>query len=203
MMVWFLAAFGMFTITLTKFHHYILPLVPAIAVLTGVVVERTARARAPRHDRGSSPRYFAVSGASLALLVYGVARLFPRRFSGEALGHPRVRRRCGILCVVLGVGRGRRRRALLGARSERRASRRRPERRYDRAMLAVLGLASAIVVVLVGRDLFTTVSGDVEGQVRLMHLFTYNYTRPWPDSLDFTGTLVGFTVVRRAPVHRA
>jgi len=25
----------------------------------------------------------------------------------------------------------------------------------------------------------------VDGQARLMHLFTYNYSRPWPGSLDF------------------
>jgi hypothetical protein len=28
-----------------------------------------------------------------------------------------------------------------------------------------------------------------------MHLFTYNYDRPWPESLDFTGALGGITVV--------
>jgi hypothetical protein len=39
MIVWFLSAFGMFTITLTKFHHYILPLVPPTAALTGVFVD--------------------------------------------------------------------------------------------------------------------------------------------------------------------
>jgi 4-amino-4-deoxy-L-arabinose transferase-like glycosyltransferase len=36
--LWLLAAFGMFAITGTKFHHYILPLVPALAVLTGVLL---------------------------------------------------------------------------------------------------------------------------------------------------------------------
>ena len=31
--------------------------------------------------------------------------------------------------------------------------------------------------------------------MRLMNLFTYNYTRPWPDTLDYSGTLVGFTIL--------
>jgi hypothetical protein len=30
-------------------------------------------------------------------------------------------------------------------------------------------------------------------QIRLMHLITYNYKRPWPPSLDFTPTLWAFT----------
>jgi 4-amino-4-deoxy-L-arabinose transferase-like glycosyltransferase len=36
--LWQLCAFGMFSVTGTKFHHYILPLVPAAALLTGVLL---------------------------------------------------------------------------------------------------------------------------------------------------------------------
>jgi hypothetical protein len=32
------------------------------------------------------------------------------------------------------------------------------------------------------------------GQVRLLHLFTYNYRRPWPPSLDFSLVLKAFVV---------
>jgi hypothetical protein len=31
------------------------------------------------------------------------------------------------------------------------------------------------------------------GQIRLVHLFTYNYERPWPETLDFTPALWAFT----------
>jgi 4-amino-4-deoxy-L-arabinose transferase-like glycosyltransferase len=193
MMAWCLAAFGMFTITLTKFHHYILPLVPATAALTGVVAERMlGKGTAARP--GKLPHYFAASGAGLALVIYGVARLFPRRFMGEALGHPPGSKAWGILLVLLGSAAVVAAVRFFGAKAEEREAAT-PERRYDDAMLAVLGLASAAVVVLVGRDMFTTGFGGVEGQVRLLHLFTYNYSRPWPETLDFTGTLVGFTVV--------
>jgi hypothetical protein len=49
---------------------------------------------------------------------------------------------------------------------------------------------------LIGRDLWTTIAGDIEGQARFIHLFSYNYKRPWPsDSLSFNGILTGFAVV--------
>ncbi len=62
------------------------------------------------------------------------------------------------------------------------------------SMGGAIAIAAALVVLLVGRDMITTQEGDIEGQARLMHLFTYNYKRPWPDSLDFRGALAGFTV---------
>ncbi|HEY0469239.1 MAG TPA: hypothetical protein VGC79_33835 [Polyangiaceae bacterium] len=63
-------------------------------------------------------------------------------------------------------------------------------------MLSLLGVAASVSIALVGRDLSTTVFSDVEGQARLMHLFTYNYRRAWPsDSLDFNGILAAFTVI--------
>ncbi|HVR18333.1 MAG TPA: glycosyltransferase family 39 protein, partial [Polyangiaceae bacterium] len=36
--LWFVIAFAMFTLSLTKFHHYVLPCVPPIAMLTGIVL---------------------------------------------------------------------------------------------------------------------------------------------------------------------
>ena len=67
---------------------------------------------------------------------------------------------------------------------------------HERRMLGGLGVAAAIVVALVGRDLvFHSATGDIEGQARLIHLFTYQYRRAWPDSLDFRSTLTGFAVL--------
>jgi 4-amino-4-deoxy-L-arabinose transferase-like glycosyltransferase len=51
------------------------------------------------------------------------------------------------------------------------------------ALLGLSGLFSACLVALIGRDLVQV--GRVEGQARLLHLFTYNYARAWPESLDF------------------
>jgi len=71
-----------------------------------------------------------------------------------------------------------------------------PRGTHERRMLGGIGVAAAIVVSLVGRDLVHHPTGsDVEGQARLLHLFTYQYRRPWPETLDFRTTLAGFTVL--------
>jgi 4-amino-4-deoxy-L-arabinose transferase-like glycosyltransferase len=192
MVVWFVATFGMFTITLTKFHHYILPLVPPTAVLTGMVVDRLLGAGSPAKP-GALLKYLVASAAGLALVVLGIARLFPRRFLGEAIvgkppwiGWAFVLMGLGVVLVLFSARRF--------GRSERAVASPSGRVRYDRTMVAVLAIASAIVVALVGRDLSANRLGS-DGQLRLMNLFTYNYTRPWPDSLDFTGYLVGFSAV--------
>jgi 4-amino-4-deoxy-L-arabinose transferase-like glycosyltransferase len=192
MMVWFLAAFGMFTITLTKFHHYILPLVPAIAVLSAVLVDRM-HGNGSVAKPGKLPHYLVGAASGLALVVFGVARLFPRRFLGEAYKGTPPGKALGIALIVLG--------AAGVVATLRRFGAGRPkdddsiESKYDDAVFAVIGIASAAVIGLVGRDLTTAAIGGVEGQMRLLQLFTYNYTRPWPESLDFTGGLVAFTIV--------
>jgi len=68
--------------------------------------------------------------------------------------------------------------------------------RYERFALSLVGVASAVPIVLIGRDLSTTAQGDIEGQARLLNLFSYNYRRPWPsDFLGFNGIIAAFTVV--------
>jgi hypothetical protein len=50
-------------------------------------------------------------------------------------------------------------------------------------------------VLLAGRDMAVSVKGDVEGSMRLGHLFTYQYERPWPGNVDFSAPLWAFTVL--------
>jgi 4-amino-4-deoxy-L-arabinose transferase-like glycosyltransferase len=67
---------------------------------------------------------------------------------------------------------------------------------HERHMLGGIGVAAAIVVALIGRDLVhRPAANDIEGQARLLHLFTYQYRRPWPDTLDFRIALAGFTTL--------
>ena len=62
--------------------------------------------------------------------------------------------------------------------------------------MGAAGLSGAMLLVLIGRDLATKPFGaDQPGAIRLLQLFTYNYRRTWPESLDFAGILGGFTVV--------
>jgi len=66
--------------------------------------------------------------------------------------------------------------------------------RFERVLLGAAAVAGAVLVLVVGRDLGATLEG-MPSQIRLMHLVTYNYKRPWPPSLDFTGALWAFAVV--------
>jgi hypothetical protein len=55
--------------------------------------------------------------------------------------------------------------------------------------MAGSALAGSILLALIGRDLVASGS-DGRGEARLLGLFTYNYHRAWPDSLDFRTPLV-------------
>jgi 4-amino-4-deoxy-L-arabinose transferase-like glycosyltransferase len=52
--MWFVFAFALFSLMLTKFHHYILPALPPAAMLTGVLLDAMIRSHldAPAHDGG-------------------------------------------------------------------------------------------------------------------------------------------------------
>jgi len=195
MALWFTVAFAMFAISLTKFHHYALPTVPPIAALTGVMLDRVFGP-----DAFSRPRralaYLAGLSVSAVLLVYGASRLFPGSWTG-ALKDGRLPPSAPLLgCALLACG------LSLAVHTCKKFGQ--PSKpgddtfatKYERAALALLGVVAAIPILLVGRDLSTAVFSDVEGQARLMHLFTYNYRRAWPsDSLDFNGILRAFSLV--------
>jgi len=195
MALWFMLAFAMFTVTLTKFHHYALPTVPPIAAVTGVMLDRALGVRALARPK-QALAYFSGLSVSAALLLYGALRLFKGAWNGRlANGHlPPSAPLLG--CALLACG------GLLAlytlkkfgqAPCDEDAS---FEAKHERAVLALLGVAAAVPIVLVGRALSSAVFNDVEGQARLMHLFTYNYRRAWPsDSLGFNGILSAFTLV--------
>jgi hypothetical protein len=233
--LWFVAAFGMFTITLTKFHHYIFPVVPPTAMLIGLLLDRAI-------DRAELPTgrqlayYLAGMTGAVALMVYGVFRFFPGSLTGRTPGGAPPRPVVWLGCVSVGLGLalamlvvkrfGRQQAtepppstpepstaeqyALEGSEPYRRTATAPPApsgtatasmldaRTYDAVIIAAMAIASAIVLAAAGRDLFTTIKGDIEGQARLMQLFTYNYRRPWPGSLDFNGILTAFTIVPAA-----
>jgi 4-amino-4-deoxy-L-arabinose transferase-like glycosyltransferase len=69
-------------------------------------------------------------------------------------------------------------------------------RLHEQLMLGAAALAGVCATLLVGRDLAMRAEGsEMSGGIRLLQLFTYNYRRPWPDTLDFSAVLGGFTVV--------
>ena len=197
MLLWFVMAFSMFTITLTKFHHYIFPVVPPTAVMVGVIVDKLL-------DKDVLPQrryqvfYYVALILGVTFLVYGVSRLMPGSILGTLVdGEPPAPVKwIGYLCIGLGVLFGGGGALLFGRpRSPETIEPKDPVRRFDNAMLGTIGLASSGVVLLAGRDMFTSPKGDLVGQIRLMQLFTYNYRRPWPaEAVHFEAVLLAFTV---------
>jgi hypothetical protein len=75
---------------------------------------------------------------------------------------------------------------------------RQPSSELDRDPPLPLGAAAisgAVLLAFVGRDLAWHTKQLPPGSERLIHLFVYNYTRPWPDKLDYRPILFGFAAV--------
>jgi 4-amino-4-deoxy-L-arabinose transferase-like glycosyltransferase len=211
--MWVVLAFALFSFMGTKFHHYIFPAVPPIAILIGVVLDDmlgpTDRGLThPRH-RGALPLYLGGLVAGTALMVVGVTRMFPGSFFGtKPDGHMTdPSRGLGVALLVAGVGI-----VALFVRSLRPGDANddnevtvgaSPVARdtteagaHTSRMLAAGAVSAALLLVVVGRDLIITPQGaDQPGAIRLLQLFTYNYRRGWPDSLDFSAPLAAFTIV--------
>jgi hypothetical protein len=112
-LLWLVVTFSLFTLMRTKFHHYILPAVPALSVLVGLYLA----------ERWSEP----------------------------------------------------------------------PSPERQRAVVAhVLGLGGALLVACVGVDLVRPLRSGIPGSARLLHLMSYQYSRPWPAELDFSRALLLF-----------
>jgi 4-amino-4-deoxy-L-arabinose transferase-like glycosyltransferase len=138
--MWFLFAFALFSLMLTKFHHYILPALPPAAMLTGVLLDELWTSSEKRAAAA------AAAGAQSGLES-------PDRIAFTE--------------------------------------------RFDRVLLGAAAVAGALIVLLVGRDIAAPPEGMI-GQIRLLHLFTYNYRRAWPPSLDFSFALKIFMGVAAA-----
>jgi 4-amino-4-deoxy-L-arabinose transferase-like glycosyltransferase len=200
--MWVILAFALFSFMGTKFHHYIFPAVPPIALLIGVVLDDML-GPGPLARRGSMPLYVGGLIAGTALMVFGVTRMLPGSFFGvKPDGHltdPSIA--VGVVLLVLGaaatVAAVRFLRA--GAEPEESAAVPGPDA-VDAAhvsrMLAAGSVAGALLLVVVGRDLIIKPEGaDQPGAIRLLQLFTYNYRRGWPDALDFSAVLTAFTAL--------
>jgi hypothetical protein len=71
------------------------------------------------------------------------------------------------------------------------------------AVFGAACIAGATVVGLAGRDLSWATPEHPFGHERLIHLFVYNYGRPFPDYLDYRPILTGFAVVATVLVGAA
>lgn len=186
--VWLLSSFALFSAMVTKFHHYLLPTLVPASILVGIAL---GKSWGPPRPAGTV--LAALFGASLAL---GIACL-----AGDPRGivppgamavqdwvltqrHPTLAALMLISSLLFGIFAHRQ----LGAGT----TRLRPS--SERASTAVAMLLGACAVVFVGRDLSWMTSARPQGNERLIHLFVYNYTRAWPDHLDYRAILTGFAV---------
>lgn len=203
--MWFVFAFALFTAMLTKFHHYIFPAVPPAAMLTGIVLDRMMGDRPLVRDRGV-PGYALFVGGGTVLTLYGVFRMFPGMLTGYKPENGDAREAMlvlgipvalgGIAAIVAGI-------RMFGAREDARepegddaGKRARLQREsFEDLILGAMGLAAAVVIAIVGFDLSNTAVRGTPGQANLLFLFTYNYKRAWPESLDFSGMIAAFAWV--------
>jgi 4-amino-4-deoxy-L-arabinose transferase-like glycosyltransferase len=201
--MWFVLGFALFSFMGTKFHHYIFPAVPPVAMLIGVVLDDMI-GRRHLAERGSLPAYVAGVAAGATLFVLGIARTQSGSFFGlkpdGKLGDPSIV--WGVVLAVAGIGVGALFVRLFGCKdgasvepidNEQGTPASVARGEHASRMLAAGAVAGALVLVLVARDLIIRPeNADQPGAIRLLHLFTYNYRRPWPESLDFSAALTGF-----------
>jgi 4-amino-4-deoxy-L-arabinose transferase-like glycosyltransferase len=195
--MWFVFAFALFSFMGTKFHHYIFPAVPPVAMLIGVVLDDMMGEETLA--RGTSfGVYLAGVFVGVALLTLGVARMVPGSFFGTkpdgSLGDASLPTGIALLCAGVVVTAG----VVWRFRVPGRTLLEEEDGTHAHAsrMLAAGAVAGGLLLVLVARDLIIKPEGaDQPGAIRLLQLFTYNYRRAWPESLDFTAALTGFGVL--------
>ena len=178
--LWFLLAFSMFSVSLTKFHHYALPAAPPLALLSGMLLDRMlGKPLSPALSAARSMLSGVAWLGCAALFVAGVASLIPGSFWGSA-ANPELAPRALLGAVLLAgaVASG-----VCAARLAPCVTAVPPSERYTYAVDGVVLLTSAAGIALIGRD-FVAEPGRVS-QGRLLDLFSYNYTREWPRTLDF------------------
>ncbi|AKV04243.1 Polymyxin resistance protein ArnT, undecaprenyl phosphate-alpha-L-Ara4N transferase [Labilithrix luteola] len=214
LVMWFLFAYALFTFMGTKFHHYIFPAVPPVAMLVGVVLDDILGDE-PLAKIGKLPFYVVGLGLSTAIATWGAMRFWSGSMFGRggldasppvAIGVT-VLGLVGIGVVVKMFGR----RATAGITTDQLVEEggspyrggivsvdeeAKQRRFHEQLMIGAAAVLAAVVVALVGRDLSIKPDGsDQPGAIRLLQLFTYNYKRAWPDSLDFGAVLGGFTAI--------
>jgi 4-amino-4-deoxy-L-arabinose transferase-like glycosyltransferase len=219
LMMWFVFAFALFSFMGTKFHHYIFPAVPPIAMLLGVALndmfgEGPLFVRdldAPSGASGAKAMltrglaYFACMTAALALAVAGVSKAWPGSIFGTKLtgtaATPSYALSAGLSVVAAALM------VLLVARfpttpsepSDGDGALKSPASRtnfHTQLMFSAAAAAGALLLGVVGRDLIIKPDNSSEpGAARLLQLFTYRYDRAWPDAVDFSAVLTGFTFV--------
>ncbi|WP_394847863.1 glycosyltransferase family 39 protein [Pendulispora brunnea] len=209
--MWFIFSFALFSFMGTKFHHYIFPAVPPVAMLVGIALsDMIGDAKiAPRTNRAV---YFAALAGVLLLGIVAVTQAFHGSVWGKSQSVHVSLAIAGLVLAAAWFAKGifpapAAEAPLAGspdasAPVEEHAvappdSEKAPQERteHEALMLGAAAVAAALVLGLVGRDLAIKEGSDQPGAIRLLQLFTYNYRRPWPDDIDFSAVLTALGLI--------
>ncbi len=188
---WILLGFGMFTLTLTKFHHYAMPIAAPLALLAGPFLAE-ARGNPQVSPKRRLLELLGWLAVTLGLVQAGAmlvwrSRLGPRLWLGQVPAWGNDGFWPGLLLLGLALSL-----ALLLIRTA--PSPGRPQSRRKTTVMTVLALVTAVGTLLIGRDLTVSRPSDIAGPARLFHLVCYNYARSWPSQLEFGPLLGGFAL---------
>jgi len=193
--LWALAGFTLFNAMVTKFHHYIFPVVPPAGMLVGIVLDRALPKPADSTLRAPRAVGYATVFGTVALL-FGVAG-----FYGNVRGivpanatspHDWVAQHgfpswATAMLAVIGIA------AIVFAivRSERDSS---PMTSLERGLAAAV-LGGAVITAFAGRDTSWVSAARPAGPERFIQLFIYMYSRPFPAQFDYRPIFSAFAVV--------
>ena len=206
--LWFIAGFVLFSAMVTKFHHYIFPVVPPAAILIGLVVNQMLGNTAERLALRERVLGTVAAGLAPVALVLGVAGLFgdvrgAMDFDAVpvaarqtwVLAHPWPLSVC-IPLIALGVGLFVAAYWLLVHRAAKATDRTSGLPTGWKFYGTTTALAAApVLCAFVARDLGWVTPTRPGGYERLIDLFVYNYSREWPNVFDYRPILTGFGLV--------
>ncbi|MGB8332362.1 MAG: glycosyltransferase family 39 protein [Polyangiales bacterium] len=186
--MWLLSSFVLFSAMVTKFHHYILPTIIPAGILIGIAL---AQCWGPKRPFAT---LLAVAAGLCAIAGFAWLTGDPRgvipadavQVQDWVLQQAQPMKACAllVLCALL---------ATL-ARWDLTKAQPKPAPARSNLSLGVALLLGACVLAFVGRDLSWATSARPQGNERLIHLFVYNYGRPWPEHLDYRAILSGFAL---------
>ena len=184
--LWLVVGFAMFSVSMTKFHHYILPVVPPIAVLVGILLDRMVPPRVGAPALRTQVHIAAVA-AAVATLWVGVAAFAANRIAGTA-GGSWGRLGGSVAAIVVAI-------VAIAILSRMLRVPSTPVVNQESMWREGLALMALVPLALVGRDFIVGDTRSAVGQLRLLQLFSYNYDRLWPQSVSFRSELIAFVIV--------
>jgi len=198
--LWLAVSFTLFSAMTTKFHHYIFPAVPPMAALAGLLLDRLLPRGLFTHLRRAPLALAALVLAPLACVLGAAGLRGDVRGIAPADASDAERARwvlehpwplwAALGAIAVGL-------ALFGWSAWRLSKlEATPEPAIDSlSRVGPAALAGALLLAFVARDLSWHTAELPPGSERLIHLFVYNYSRPWPNYLDYRPILFGFGFV--------